>query len=254
MNFSFCVLKHSRFLYFAFHFFAFCLASNTEKADNSKRVFAYLNKSRKIDPKIIEHLLHTHMLYQDKHNNCVFVAYDDNGKAQAGFLRGTLSVDSHKFRGDCSGSNKSYGFSITGIKKDKLYVFEAPIEVLSHATLANLIVGNPNAWKVHSRLALSGLSDTALSIYLKTHSEVKEVIFCLNNDLKGTKKVTVNGIKKTVPYNHGQKKAEELSKKYSELGYSTKIITPKFNDFNDELQEYCKKQSPSLSSKNNMAR
>ena len=68
------------------------------------------------------------MLYEDTHRNVVFVGYDEKGKASYGAVRGT---GYQQYRGDCSGSDKSIGFSYKGTSS-KLYVFEAPIDLMSH--------------------------------------------------------------------------------------------------------------------------
>lgn len=199
-----------------------------EKTDGkASRLFAYLCNTRKIDSKIVAELIKENKIYQDIKGNVVFVGFDEKNNAAYASIRGTLS--DVQYRGDIKGSRKEYSFSLNGLKKDKLYVFEAPIDLLSHATLANIIINNSNAWKVHNRLSLAGTTDVALDQYLKNHPDVKELIFCLDNDLGG-KEATANHIKK-----------------YAAQGYICSDNKPTAKDFNEELKSYIKKTNAATS-------
>lgn len=189
-----------------------------EKAPNTQRVFAYLNKTRCIDACIITKLMHERRLYQDSKNNAVFVGVDAQGSAKFASVRGTLTDKS--YRGDCEGSDKHYSFSLDGKYKAKLFVFEAPIDLLSHATLANKIIGREDAWTAHSRLSLGGVTDVALETYLASHHDVKELVFCLDNDKAG------------------REASAALGAKYVAKGYAVKDIPPKDKDYNEDLLDY----------------
>lgn len=76
-------------------------------------------------------------------------------------------------------------FCIHGSNPQKLIVFESPIDAMSHASLVNAIAGNPNAWRVHTRLSLGGTSDVALMQYLSEHSKCRDITLCLDNDAAG---------------------------------------------------------------------
>lgn len=100
------------------------------------RVYAYLMKQRCIDVEVINYCVKNEILYEDKRGNCVFVGKDDTGKPKYAMLRGTYTPDKGQaFKGEASGSNKMYGFRMDGTCETHLYVFEAPIDALSHATL-----------------------------------------------------------------------------------------------------------------------
>lgn len=104
------------------------------------RAFAYLNKTRFIDPQIIYKMIAEKKIFQDDHNNVVFVGYNEDKKAAFACVRGTNTKV--QYRGDCDGSDKRYAFSMEGKgSSGKLYVFEAPIDLLSHATMSNKITG-----------------------------------------------------------------------------------------------------------------
>ncbi len=189
------------------------------------RAFAYLNKTRCIDSNIIAAMISEKKIYQDERNNVVFVGYNEDGKAAFACIRGTNT--NIQYRGDCEGSDKRYAFSMDGKgSSGKLYVFEAPIDLLSHATMANIITKKPEAWQVHSRISLAGTSDVALEHYLKSHSEVKEIHFVLDNDPKG------------------RLWADTYTKKYAELGYKTVNHVLKHKDMNKELQVLVNGESP----------
>lgn len=154
-----------------------------ESANAHSRVHIYLNKERMIDDNIIKQMIADKKIYQDIHNNAVFVGLDENQKPKFACFRGTNP--NIPFKADCTGSDKLYAFSMEGTSKCKIYVFEAPIDLLSHATMANYITKNSEAWKMHSRICLAGTSDVALEYYMKTHPEVKEIHFVLDNDEVG---------------------------------------------------------------------
>lgn len=195
------------------------------------RAFAYLSKTRCIDSNVIAAMFSEKKIYQDERNNVVFVGFNEDNKAAFACVRGTNT--SVQYRGDCDGSDKRYAFSMDG-KGDsgKLYVFEAPIDLLSHATMANKITKKPEAWQAHSRISLAGTSDVALEHYLKSHTEVKEIHFVLDNDKAG------------------QEAAEKYCKKYADLGYTTKNHVLKHKDMNEELKAFL--NGKSLVKKNGM--
>ncbi len=201
-----------------------------EKYDGKfSRMFAYLTQTRMIDFGIISKMCADRKIYQDKHGNVVFVGCDEKNEPKFACVRGTNT--DKPFKVDCDGSDKRYAFSVEGTNKSKLYVFEAPIDLLSHATMANHFTNNENAWKLHTRICLSGTSDVALEHYLKTHSDVKEIHFCLDNDEPGQ-----NAVKKH-------------SEKYSALGYTTINHCPKSNDINDDLIGYLNAQQKTVKKK-----
>ena len=98
-----------------------------------KRLYAYLNQSRGIDGSIISALIHEKKLYEDKRSNVVFVGYDENNTPRFASLRGTYT--DKPFRIDCHGSDKQYGFKMNYSQNGRLYIFEAPMDCMSHATL-----------------------------------------------------------------------------------------------------------------------
>lgn len=183
------------------------------------RVFAYLTKSRCLSPQIVRCLIHKKFIYEDKRGNCVFVGYDKNGNAAYAQMR-TTNTNS-KFRMDAYGSDKENSFYIKGYNKQKVFVFESPIDLLSHATLVNISSGNPREWLNSTRLSLGGNSDVALERFVQDYSEIEEIYFCVDND-KG-----------------GDIAIERYAQKYEDMGYKVNRILPKNKDFNEDLVKLC---------------
>lgn len=194
-----------------------------DKETNSRRVYWYLCSIRGIDPKIVTQLLNQDKIYQQKgRGNCVFIGYDENRVPKYCSKRGTSLEKAYK--GDVENSDKSYPFSMEG-SSDRVFVLESPIDVMSHATLTKI---NGIDFARDHRISLGGLSDASLEWYLKQHTEIKSIIFALDNDIDGKKP---DGL----PYNYGQEAAKKFCKKYEQLGYVVKIQIPEKKDFNEEL-------------------
>jgi len=194
-----------------------------EKAGIPLRLYDYLCRKRGIDGDIVNRLMQKEMLYEDRRGNVVFVGYDEANKPRFASLRGIYGDCT--FRGDCAGSDKRYGFNTaadgTGTPSDRLYIFESPIDLMSHASLEKAHTG---AWEQHSRLSLSGTSDTALSFFLNQHKAVKELVFCLDNDQAGREATAI------------------MARKYAAKGYTVLVDFPKSKDFNEDLTAHLAEQ------------
>lgn len=192
-------------------------------------LYDYLCIKRGIDSEIVNTLIQKEMLYEDKRGNVVFVGFDEHGAARFASLRGTRD----SFRMDCSESDKRYGFNMVSPDSDQLYLFESPIDAMSHGSIDNAFRGNKDAWKRINRLSLAGTSDTAIPFFLNQHKNVKELVFCLDND------------------SPGRVAANVMSRMYADKGYYTRIEPPMGKDFNEDLiafltQEKRQKRTKSL--------
>ncbi len=151
-----------------------------------RRVFAYLTKSRGIDPKVLSAFAKKELIYEDAvHHNAVFVGRDRDGTPRHAHLRSTQSFGK-TFRINESGSRPQYSFHWLG-QNDTLYAFEAPIDMLSFISL------RPDGWEDSSYVALCGLSEKPILWMLEQHPNLKRVILCLDNDQAGreaTKRIT----------------------------------------------------------------
>ena len=183
-----------------------------EANTNMHRVYAYLIKQRFISPDIISHFAKQHTLYEDKeHHNAVFVGVDENGVPRQASKRSTNSYG-NSFRITCQGSDTRYSFAHFGESK-RLYVFEAPIDMMSFLTLY------PNDWQKHSCIAMNGVYENAVLAALKNHSNLSEVILCVDNDEGGIEAV------------------DRLKDILTENGYTdVKRLAPKFKDWNEVLK------------------
>ena len=179
---------------------------------NMHRVYAYLIKQRFIAPEVITHFAKQHTLYEDKeHHNAVFVGIDENGVPRQASKRSTNSYG-NSFRITCQGSDTRYSFAHFGESK-RLYVFEAPIDMMSFLTLY------PKDWQKHSCIAMNGVYENAVLAALKNHSNLSEVILCVDNDEGGIEAV------------------DRLKDILSENGYTdVKRLAPKFKDWNECLK------------------
>ncbi|MDN8588116.1 DUF3991 and TOPRIM domain-containing protein [Paenibacillus sp. 11B] len=196
-----------------------------DKASNYRRVAWYLVHVRGIDPEIMSHLMHEKKLYQqNKTGNCVFVGYNQDGIPKYCSMRGCNP--NRSFKQDRIHSDKSSPFHISGNDNStRVYVFESPIDAISHATLYKL---NALDWRADHRISLGCLSDNALERFLSQHT-IQEIIFCFDNDYNATYR---DG---SPAPNWGQEAAFKFAHKYDELGYQTSIQTPHNKDFNVDL-------------------
>ena len=183
-----------------------------ETNTNMHRVYAYLIKQRFISPDIISHFAKQHTLYEDKeHHNAVFVGIDENGVPRQASKRSTNSYG-NSFRITCQGSDTRYSFAHFGESK-RLYVFEAPIDMMSFLTLY------PKEWQKHSYIDMNGVYENAVLTALKNHSNLSEVILCVDNDEGGIEAV------------------DRLKDILTENGYTdVKRLAPKFKDWNEVLK------------------
>ena len=191
-----------------------------EPNSDMHRVYAYLIKQRFISADIITHFAKQHTLYEDKtHHNAVFVGLNENGEPKQAHKRSTNSVGG-TFRITCGGSDTRYSFAHFG-ENERLYVFEAPIDMLSFLTLY------PKDWQKHSYIAMNGVYENAVLTALKNHSNLSEVILCVDNDEGGIEA------------------ADRLSDILNENGYSNvKRLAPPYKDWNEVLK--AKNGAPAL--------
>lgn len=146
---------------------------------NMRRVFAYLCQTRGIDPEIVSAFAHAHLIYETaEHHNAMFVGRDEAGKSRHVHLRGTLTESG--FRQTLAGSEKKYSFHWKGTGS-KLYVFEAPIDLLSYISLF------PENWRENGYVALCGVGITPIERFLDSCPQLSEVTLCLDNDGAGHK-------------------------------------------------------------------
>ncbi len=181
------------------------------------RVYSYLTKVRGINGEIVKDMFNRKQLYEDKdHHNCVFVGYDQSGRAAFANVRGTIS--DMKYRGDIESSSKAVGFFV-GNGASHLFVSEAPIDSMSIMTLLKYLNVD---YKSYDYLAISGTCYESLPYTLSRvpDGQYKSIFLAVDNDTAGAK--------------------ARLGYRYQleAMGYNGRIIDkiPKGKDWNDDLK------------------
>lgn len=177
---------------------------------DSRRVFAYLVKHRQISPEVVSHFVRAKLLYEDaEHHNAVFVGTNENGIPCHAHKRSTTSFGK-VFRINVEGCDPQYSFHHLG-KNGALFVFEAPIDMLSYITLY------PEGWQEHNYVACCGTSFQPVEKMLERMPQVEEVFLCLDNDVAG---------------HTASKRMEDL---LTERGIVSQQLTPSKKDWNEVL-------------------
>lgn len=179
------------------------------KNDNMRRVFAYLLNRRGIDQEVLYAFVHKGMIYESAdYHNTVFVGFDSNGNAKHAHKRGTGSESSYK--GNVTGSQPEFSFHWYG-QSDRLYLFEAPIDMLSFISMQK------EGWRQHSYAASCSVSDRVLFQMLKDNPDIRQVVLCLDSD------------------EPGQTAAKRIADKLFVQGISSDILVPYHKDWNEDL-------------------
>jgi len=122
-----------------------------KKHSDMRRVFAYLAQTRGISNAVVAAFAHERLLYEDaEHHNAVFLGLDESGTARHAHIRSTNS-GGPPFRLNIEGGDARYSFHRIG-SNGSLFVFEAPIDLLSHISLY------PEGWLENSYVACCGTS------------------------------------------------------------------------------------------------
>lgn len=178
--------------------------------NNMRRVFAYLVKQRCIDQRIVAHFAKAKLLYEDaEYHNAVFVGKDKNGIPRHAHKRSTNS-SGKSFRINVEGSDPKYSFHHIGTN-GSLYVFEAPIDMLSYITMY------PSNWQENSYAACCGTSIQPVLKLMERVPTLTTVHLCLDND------------------EAGQKAAQRMSSQLESV-CTVKRLSPCLKDWNDELR------------------
>lgn len=219
------------------------------KSGNYRETYAYLCTSRKLPADIVTYCVQNKLIYQDDNKRAIFCGYDKDGKMRFAEARITNTLKKY-YPQNLSGSEKQFSFFIPADTKvakcdpTQLYVFEAPIDLLSHAALMQKAfmkqcqdagkaeLYNPNCWLRYNRLSLSGVSTLSIEQRLKDNPQIDKIALCLDNDERG------------------QTAAENIKNRLEKLDgkYKVKIVKPpQGKDWNDTLK------AASLVSQNNLS-
>jgi len=178
------------------------------KNDTMRRVYAYLVKHRRIDSDVLNTFVKAGMIYESAdYHNAVFVGYDMDGVPRHAHKRGT--GQNSIFKGNIDSCIPEYSFHWNGTS-DRLYLFEAPIDMLSFISM------NKTEWQSHSYAACCGVADRVMWQMLEDHPNIKSVFLCMDND------------------DAGQKADKRISERLTQKGIQSKILVPICKDWNDD--------------------
>lgn len=177
--------------------------------DNLRRVYAYLLNARGIDRDVLRAFIRQSMIYESAdYHNAVFVGFDLKGIPRHAHKRSTASGSSYK--GNAPESNPCYSFHWNG-KSDQLYLFEAPVDMLSFISL------HKDGWQHHSYAAACCVGDQVLFQMLTDNPKLTKIFLCLDNDKAG------------------QAANLRIAQKLSQFNIYTEILVPNLKDWNEDL-------------------
>jgi len=177
---------------------------------NIRRVFTYLHRYRRIDPDVINYFHAKRMLYEDtQYHNAVFVGFDEAGVPRHAHKRGSHTATTYKC--NCVASDLNNSFHHIGTS-EKIYVFEAPIDMLSFISMYQ------DRWQEDSYVALCSVAPAALLHQLEVNPKLRFVYLCLDND------------------NAGNAACERITNQLRKQGdYCVERLTPTLKDWNEDL-------------------
>ena len=143
-----------------------------------------------------------------EYHNAVFVGTDVEGVPRHAHKRSANSYGK-AFRLNVEGSDPRYSFHYVGTGRS-LYVFEAPIDMLSFITLY------PENWQRHSYVACCGTSIQPVLQMLEQAPQLGTILLCLDNDEAG--------------HQASRRMREQL-----DAHYSVERLIPENKDWNDDL-------------------
>ena len=180
------------------------------EADNARRVFAFLCKTRGLDYDLVASLVRQGVVSQEeKTGNVLFKYYDDHGKVIGAEKVGTSTE--HRFKGIAEHSAEGHGFEVVRGTGEKAFFFESAIDMLSYLQMHDKELDNCRL------VSLMGLKPSiVLDTMLRHNISPENVIICSDNDEKGNLF------------------AERLMEQYPDM---KRVITPDtYKDWNDMLR------------------
>lgn len=180
-----------------------------------RRLYAYLLKKRHINQEVLTAFVRAGLIYEDaNYHNAVFIGKDEYGVVRHAHKRSTNDMGK-TFRINIEGSDPRYSFHWNGTS-DRLYVFEAPIDLLSFLTLY------PRDWQQHSYVALCGVGEQAMLWMLEQNPSARDITLCLDHDVAG---IEASG---------------KLAELLNERGYlNVSILRPEYKDWSEDVKARC---------------
>ena len=180
------------------------------EADNCRRVFAYLCKTRGLDYDMLSALVKKGVISQEeKTGNVLFKYFDTDGKVIGAEKVGTSTE--HKFKGIAIGSVGGHGFEVVRGTGEKAFFFESAIDMLSYLQMHSKELDNCRL------VSMMGVKPSiVLDTMLRHNIAAENVFLCSDNDTAGNEF------------------AQRLQEQYPDM---KRIITPDtYKDWNDMLR------------------
>lgn len=180
------------------------------EADNSRRVFAYLCKTRGLDYDMLSALVKEGTISQEeKTGNVLFKYFGTDGKVIGAEKVGTSTE--HKFKGIATGSAGGHGFEVVRGTDEKAFFFESAIDMLSYLHMHSKELDNCRL------VSMMGVKpNIVLDTMLRHNISPENVFLCSDNDTAG------NDF------------AQRLQEQYPDM---KRVITPDiYKDWNDMLR------------------
>ena len=180
------------------------------EADNARRVFAYLCKTRGLDYDLVASLVRQGVIAQEeKTGNVLFKYYDDQGKIIGAEKVGTSTE--YKFKGIATGSAAGHGFEVVRGTGEKAFFFESAIDMLSYLQMHDKELTDCRL------VSMMGVKpNIVLDTMLRHNISPENVFLCSDNDTAGNEF------------------ARRLQEQYPDM---KRIITPDtYKDWNDMLR------------------
>ncbi|MFI3255803.1 MAG: toprim domain-containing protein [Eubacteriales bacterium] len=186
--------------------------------DKMSRTFAYLTKGRMLDYDVISHFAKARTLYESCESfdpnkkpvhNAVFVGIDENGVPRHAHKHG-LNSEGESFKRNVMSSESNYSFHHVGTN-DRLFVFEAPIDMMSFISMYKL------NWEEASYVSLCGVGSSAVDWMTQQYPHLQNVVLCLDNDRAG------------------MEASNSICKEFEQKGYTVNLLIPERKDWNEDL-------------------
>lgn len=187
-----------------------------------RQLYAYLLQQRFIDRDVLDAFTKRGMIYESceksragtkEYHNAVFVGSDEYGTARHAHKR-SLYTQGNSFRRNVEGGDPRCSFHWFG-NSGRLYVFEAPIDLLAFLTLY------PEAWREHSYVALCGTSEQAMLWMLEKDPRIQRVVLCLDHDAAG---IEATGRLTDILREHGHTRVSVLRPEYKDWDEDLKAL------------------------------
>lgn len=214
-----------------------------ERSLNNNKLINYLANERGINREILDFFISKGMLYQTKEqtqkqkgtnfwfSNIAFICNDFNNNPVGAFKRGFPLKDNqgnttnNGFKGDHKNTDKeNYGFFHQGSGSGSLFVFEAPIDMLSYMSTIADAKGIQHALE-QNYFAVGSTHTTSFVNLLQNKPHYDKIYLCQDNDKAGisARISAINAI-------------EKLDYKKN-FGSELKIIShfPQSKDWNEDL-------------------